>query len=172
MTKTIDLGSFLRSTVTATQGQTFGNAVGGSWGLSPPNAITGSCTTYTQNGWDLSIQLGPEQIVTIDNAATTALGTKTFLKNALSAADGGTDAVVILRGGNKADSRNATAADATIPLQLLPNAGDTTNYISGGTSIRTITDGRILTAQFVNSSNAQPSVGRFSQTLTMLSVYR
>ena len=118
----------------------------------------------------MSIQLAPEQIVTIDNATTTALGTKTFIKNALP---GGTNAVVALFGGNSLKSaNNISGADANLPLTLVGNAGGSANYLSGGSSIRNVNDQRVLAAQFVKSTDAAPTAGQFSQTLTLLAVYR
>ena len=166
---TFALGSYNPSAATGPAGSTFGSKVGTNFGLQSAATANLPCPNFG-TGWDLSIQLAPEQIVTIDNATTTALGTKTFVKNALP---GGTNAVVALFGGNtNISSLNNTTADANLPLTLVGNAGGSANYLSGGSSIRNVNDQRVLAAQFVKSTDAAPTAGQFSQTLTLLAVYR
>ena len=166
---TFALGSYNASVATGTAGATFGSKVGATFGFQGPTTANSSCASFG-TGWDLSIQVAPEQIVTIDNATTTALGTKTFIKNALP---GGTNAVVALFGGNSLKSaNNISGADANLPLTLVGNAGGSANYLSGGSSIRNVNDQRVLAAQFVKSTDAAPTAGQFSQTLTLLAVYR
>ncbi len=165
---TFALGSYNPSAATGTAGATFGSKVGATFGFQSLTSAA-NCASFG-TGWDLSIQLAPEQIVTIDNATTTTLGTKTFVKNALP---GGTNAVVALFGGNSIKTAgNTTAADASISLTLVGNAGGSANYMSGGSSIRNVNDQRVLAAQFVKSTDAAPTAGQFSQTLTLLAVYR
>ena len=166
---TFALGTSSAAAATGTAGATFGSKVGATFGFQGPTTANSSCASFG-TGWDLSIQLAPEQIVTIDNATTSTLGTKTFVKNALP---GGTNAVVALYGGNSNKSAgNTTAADASIALTLVGNAGDSANFMSGGSSIRNVNDQRVLAAQFVKSTDAAPTAGQFSQTLTLLAVYR
>jgi hypothetical protein len=105
----------------------------------------------------------------------TNLNTNTFLKNSLSTADGGTDAVVLLKGGSSTISpeSNTVGAAATDALTLKPNIGLTGNYISGSnTTPGSNTTWKYLTATLVNSAtNNQPSPGRFVQTIQLLAVY-
>jgi hypothetical protein len=167
---TFALGTFSPAAVTGTAGTIFGSKVGVTYNLLSSTSQTPAACASFNTGWDLSIQVAPEQIVTIDNATTTALGTKTFIKNALP---GGTNAVVALFGGNSnKTANNISGADANLPLTLVGNAGDSANYLSGGSSIRNVSDQRLLAAQFVKSTDAAPTAGQFSQTLTLLAVYR
>jgi len=159
-TTTFALGNYNPSAATGTAGATFGSKVGATFGLQSAATANVVCPNFG-TGWDLSIQLAPEQIVTIDNATTTTLGTKTFVKNALP---GGTNAVVALFGGNSNKAAgNTTAADASISLTLVGNAGGSANYMSGGSSIRNVNDSRLLAAQFVKSTDAAPTAGQFSK---------
>jgi len=113
--------------------------------------------------------LSPEQIVTITG---TGLNTNTFLKNSLSAADGGTDAVVLLKGGlNTKDPALATVNDADKPLTLKPNVGLAGNYASGLSSPGISTTWKYLTATLVNGNGGQVSPGRYVQTIQLMAVY-
>jgi hypothetical protein len=167
--KSFALGSLLRSGLPTTKGATLGSPVGAGFGLSAPSGsgnCTGSATVF-----DASIQLRPEQIVTMTG---TSLGTETFLKNSLSTADGGTDAVVLLKGGFSAtapENNNINAAGNALTLK--PNTGLTGNYISGSnTTPGSNTTWKYLTATLVNSAtNNPPSPGRFVQTIQLLAVY-
>jgi hypothetical protein len=114
--------------------------------------------------------LRPEQIVTITD---TGLNTNTFLKNSLSTADGGTDAVVLLKGGSSTkDPATTTVNDANIALSLQPNIGPTGNYVSGLNQSNFNNTWKYLTATLVNSAtNNPPSPGRFVQTIELMAVY-
>ena len=163
------LGSFVRSNLSGGVGVAFGTAVGGLFNLdNPAKDGTGCAAASTRPGWDLSIQLGAEQITSIPSST---LGTTTFIKNALSAANGGTDAVVLLRGGSGSGS-NLTISAASQALTLVPNAGNTANYVGGGSTPASNISSKVLSAQFVSTTASAPSAGRFSQTLTLLAVYR
>jgi len=163
------LGNFTRSNLSGGVGVAFGTPVGGSFGLdNPVKDGTGCAAVATRPGWDLSIQLGAEQITSIPSST---LGTTTFIKNALSAANGGTDAVVLLRGGSGSGS-NLTISAASQALTLVPNAGNTANYVGGGSTPASNISSKVLSAQFVSTTASAPSAGRFSQTLTLLAVYR
>jgi hypothetical protein len=163
------LGNFTRSNLSGGVGVAFGTPVGGSFGLDNPAKDGQGCAAVaTRPGWDLSIQLGAEQITSIPSST---LGTTTFIKNALSAANGGTDAVVLLRGGSGSGS-NLTISAASQALTLVPNAGNTANYVGGGSTPASNISSKVLSAQFVSTTAAAPSAGRFSQTLTLLAVYR
>jgi len=163
------LGNFTRSNLSGGVGVAFGTAVGGLFGLdNPAKDGTGCAAASTRPGFDLSIQLGAEQITSIPSST---LGTTTFIKNALSAANGGTDAVVLLRGGSGSGS-NLTISAASQALTLVPNAGNTANYVGGGSTPASNISSKVLSAQFVSTTASAPSAGRFSQTLTLLAVYR
>jgi hypothetical protein len=165
------LGNFTRSNLSGGVGVAFGTAVGGLFGLdNPAKDATGCAAASTRPGWDLSIQLGAEQITSIPSST---LGTTTFIKNALSTANGGTDAVVLLRGGSSLNSpANTTISAASQALTLVPNAGNTANFVGGGSTPANNLGFKVLSAQFVSTTASAPSAGRFSQTLTLLAVYR
>ena len=161
--------SLRTSGLSTTKGALLSSPVGAGFGLSPPSG-SGTCTGGA-TFFDASIQLQPEQIVTMTG---TSLGTETFLKNSLSTADGGTDAVVLLKGGFSAtapENNNINAAGNA--LTLTPNTGLTGNYISGSnTTPGSNTTWKYLTATLVNSAtNSPPSPGRYVQTIQLLAVY-
>ena len=163
--RSLALGSVNRSNLLSGNG-TFGPLVGAMFSLGVPGTGLTPCGSP---GYDFSIQLRPEQIATISG---TGRGTDTFLKNSLSAAEGGTDAVVILRGGNSNLLPSSTNINNTTPLNLKANIGLTGNYISGLTTRHTIVEYHLLAAQFVGSSTTNPpSPGRFVQTIQLLAVY-
>jgi hypothetical protein len=168
--KSLAFGSLLRSNLSTTKGALVSSTVGTALGHKPsPGSSTCSSPTTT---FDVSILLRPEQIVTMTG---TNLGTETFLKNSLSAANGGTDAVVLLKGGTSTTSpqNNSPAAAAPNALTLKPNIGLTGNYISGSnTTPGTANSWKNLSATLVNSAtNNQPSPGRYVQTIQLLAVY-
>jgi hypothetical protein len=165
--KSFALGSLLRSGLSTTKGALVSSTVGTIFGYNPS---PGSSTCSTPSTFDVSILLRPEQIVTMTG---TSLGTETFLKNSLSTADGGTDAVVLLKGGTSTkDPANTTVNDAGTALTLKPNAGPTGNYVSGLNPSSFNNTWKYLTATLVNSAtNNQPSPGRYVQTIQLLAVY-
>ena len=163
--RSLALGSVNRSNLQSGNG-TFGPLVGAIFSLGAPGTGLTPCGSP---GYDFSIQLRPEQIATISG---TGRGTDTFIKNSLSTAEGGTDAVVILRGGNSNVLPSSTNINNTTPLNLKANIGLTGNYISGLTTRHTVVEFHLLAAQFVGSSTTNPpSPGRFVQTIQLLAVY-
>ena len=163
--RSLALGSVNRSNLQSGNGN-FGPLVGAIFSLGNPGTGQTPCGSP---GYDFSIQLRPEQIATISG---TGRGTDTFIKNSLSAAEGGTDAVVILRGGNSNALPSSTNINITTPLNLKANIGLTGNYISGLTTRHTVVEFHLLAAQFVGSSTTNPpSPGRFVQTIQLLAVY-
>ena len=160
--------SLRTSGLSTTKGALLSSAVGAAFGY---KAATGSASCIgTAAVFDVSILLRPEQIVTITD---TGLNTNTFLKNSLSTADGGPDAVVLLKGGSSTkDPATTTVNDAGNALTLKPNAGPTGNYVSGLNPSSFNNTWKYLTATLVNSAtNNQPSPGRYVQTIQLLAVY-
>ena len=160
--------SLRTSGLSTAKGALLSSPVGAGIGLAFPqgsSTCSGPTTTF-----DVSILLRPEQIVTITG---TGLNTNTFLKNSLSTADGGTDAVVLLKGGSSTkDPATTTVNDANIALSLQPNIGPTGNYVSGLKQSNFNNTWKYLTATLVNSAtNNQPSPGRYVQTIQLLAVY-
>ena len=168
--KNLAFGSLRRSNLSTTKGALVSSTVGTALGNKPATG-SGSCSGPTTT-FDVSILLRPEQIVTITG---TNLGTDTFLTNSLSTADGGTDAVVLLKGGTSTISPESNTVGAAAPnaLTLKPNTGLTGNYISGSNTTPGIANTwKNLSATLVNSAtNNQPSPGRFVQTIQLLAVY-
>jgi len=166
--KSFALGSFNTSNLSTTKGALISPTVGTVFGIQSPFGPNFACLG-TATVFDVSIQLSPEQIVTITG---TGLNTNTFLKNSLSAADGGTDAVVLLKGGlNTKDPALATVNDADKPLTLKPNVGLAGNYASGLSSPGISTTWKYLTATLVNGNGGQVSPGRYVQTIQLMAVY-
>ena len=164
--KSFALGSFNTSNLSTTKGALVSSTVGTIIGYSPSPGSS-SCSSPTT--FDVSIQLRPEQIVTITG---TGLNTNTFLKNSLSAADGGTDAVVLLKGGTSTkDPANTTVNDAGTALTLKPSIGPTGNYVSGLNTPGAKEAWKYLTATLVNGNGGQVSAGRYVQTIQLLAVY-
>ena len=163
--------SLRTSGLSTTKGALLSSAVGAGFSFLP-TAGSASCSSPTTT-FDVSILLRPEQIVTITG---TGLITNTFLKNSLSTADGGTDAVVLLKGGSATSAPNSTfTVDqlANTPLALNPNVGLTGNFISGFTTSpgASSVTWKYLTATLVNGNGGQVSAGRYVQTIQLLAVY-
>jgi len=161
--KSLFLGN--NASTTGTLASTFGTPVAAMFTLG--NATTPSSACVLQGGataWDLSLGLTPAQITTISGST---LGTTTFLKNSINS--GGTDAVVVLKGGVAASPAAATAASATNFLTL---KGDGLGLLSGGTAGATSTGALVLTAQWVRSAASAPTPGQYSQTIPLTVLYK
>jgi hypothetical protein len=134
-------------------GSTFGTAQSATFSLKDSTG-TGTCTLAGGNtAWDLSLSLGSNQLTTVAGV--------TVLANATSAANGGTNAAVILKGAK------ALATPATLNL----SAGST-NYISNTSTGATPTETLTLTAQFVRTTASAPSNGFYTQTIPVTLAYR
>jgi hypothetical protein len=91
----------------------------------------------------------------------------TVLKNSISAAAGGTDASVQLKGGV-----GTTLSAASKVLTLVGDAGIGGTLMSGGSTLTAASTSSIaISAQFVRSAAAAPTGGAFSQTIPLLARY-
>ncbi len=158
-TKVLQLGN-VSPPAASSAGSTFGTAVAAIFTVSSTAGNTTPCTF--QGGatkWDLALSLTSAQI--------SSIGTGTFLRNSLSAASGGTDAVVQLKGGV-----GTTAAAATTTLNLLGDLGVAGTLMSGQASpVAASTSGIAITAQFARSGTAVPTGGAFSATIPLIARY-
>jgi NH3-dependent NAD+ synthetase len=103
----------------------------------------------------------------LSSSQITNIGTTTFVKNSVSAASGGTDSVVVLKGGI-----GSTLAAATTTLALVGDAGIAGTLISGGVlPTATSTSSIAISAQFARSGTTAPSSGAFSATIPLLARY-
>jgi len=141
----------------------FGNPVTTMFTLGNATTPSTACTFNSGTNWDLALNLTTDKISTI----TSSLGTNTFLKNSIAAANGGTDAVVILSGGVNATPASATAANASNVLTLSSGG-----LMSGGTTGVVSTGALVLKAQWARSSTAAPTSGLYSQTIPLTVVYK
>lgn len=160
-TKTLNLGSFASPTTgNGTLGTTFGTPVAVVFTVAAANTTTTPCTFASPNTkWDLALNLSSSQI--------SSIGTATFLKNNITSANGGTDAVVQLKGGI-----GTTAAAATTTLSLIGDAGINGTLASGSLlPTATSTSSIALTAQFARGTTGAPSGGAFSQTIPLIARY-
>ena len=141
----------------------FGTAVTTMFTLGNATTPSTACTFSSGTNWDLALNLTTDKISTI----TSSLGTNTFLKNSISAANGGTDAVVILSGGVNATPASATPGNASNVLTLSSGG-----LMSGGTTGVASTGALVLKAQWARSSTAAPTSGLYSQTIPLTVVYK
>jgi hypothetical protein len=112
--------------------------------------------------WDLALNLTSSQIGTV--------GSNKVLLN--GASSGGTNAVVLLKGGV-----GTTLSNASNVLSLVGDASYSGTLMSGAANAGSITatsdKSIVLSAQFVRSNAAaEPTPGIYSQTIPLLAVYK
>jgi len=157
-TKIINLGN-IPAPASGTAGTTFGTAVGAIFSVTAAAGGTTACTTIGAGKWDLALGLFSSQI--------SSIGTSTYLKNSVTTANGGTNAIVQLQGGV-----GTTLADATKTLVLIPDAGIAGTLMSGGlTATATSSQSIAISAQFVRGVTGTPTGGAFSQTIPLIARY-
>ena len=157
-TKIINLGN-ITAPLGGAAGATFGTAVGAIFSVTAAGG-TGGCTLGGNGKWDLALGLFSSQITTIS-------GKGTFLKNSITTANGGTDAIVQLKGGV-----GTTLAAATTTLVLTPDAGIAGTLMSGLTTPTATAGSSIaISAQFARGVTGIPTGGAFSQTIPLIARY-
>ena len=162
-TKIINLGNMPASTaVTPSAGTPFGTAVGAIFSVTSAAGGSTACSLVSPNTkWDLALGLFSSQITTIS-------GKGTFLKNSITTANGGTDAIVQLKGGV-----GTALTSATNTLVLIPDAGIGGTLMSGSltTAGASSTQSIAISAQFAAAAASGPSAGAFSQTIPLIARY-
>ena len=157
--KIINLGNMAAPT-TGTAGTTFGTAVGAIFSVTSAAGGSTACSLVSPNTkWDLALGLFSSQI--------SSIGAATYLKNSVTTANGGTDAIVQLKGGV-----GPTLSLATNTLVLKPDAGIGGTLMSGQlTSAATSSQSIAITAQFARGVTGVPTGGAFSQTIPLIARY-
>ena len=165
-TYTLNLGNITQSATTAL-------ATGETLVTSTPSVATfaltnpGTTTACTATGvvWDISVAPTQAGFILTNNAATAKKG-ETYLKNMITAAQGGTDAAVVLKAGV------ATASPTTV--LALNDAGVFAGINSVLPTFTTSTASSIsISAQFVHATNLQkPTSGSYNHTLNLGVTYR
>jgi type 1 fimbria pilin len=159
-TKIINLGNIAAPSA-STAGTTFGSTVGAIFSVTAAAGGSTACTLGGNGKWDLALGLFSSQITTIS-------GKGTFLKNSITTANGGTDAIVQLKG---AIGTTLPASTAT-PLVLIPDAGIGGTLMSGqSTPAASSTQSIAISAQFATAAASGPSAGAFSQTIPLIARY-
>jgi len=157
-TKIINLGN-IPAPASGTAGTTFGTAVGAIFSVTAAAGGTTACTTIGAGKWAMALGSFSSQI--------SSIGTSTYLKNSVTTANGGTNAIVQLQGGV-----GTTLADATKTLVLIPDAGIAGTLMSGGlTATATSSQSIAISAQFARGAGTTPSAGAFSQTIPLIARY-
>jgi type 1 fimbria pilin len=119
-TKIVNLGN-MAAPATGNAGTVFGTAVGAIFSVTAATGGTTACSLVSPNTkWDLALGLSSSQITTV--------GADTYLKNSVTSASGGTDAIVQLKGGV-----GTALTSATTVLKLIPDAGVGGTLMSGST---------------------------------------
>ena len=156
-TKIINLGN-ITAPLGGAAGATFGTAVGAIFSVTAAGG-TGGCTLGGNGKWDLALGLFSSQI--------SSIGAVTYLKNSVTSANGGTDAIVQLKGGV-----GTTLAAATTTLVLTPDAGIAGTLMSGLTTPTATAGSSIaMSAQFARGVTGIPTGGAFSQTIPLIARY-
>ena len=156
-TKTLNLGS--SSATTGAIGSAIGSPVGAIFSVVAVGGSTPCSFVLPNTKWDLALALSTSQISSVNGV--------TVLKNSISAASGGTDALVKLAGGV-----GTTLAAATNTLTLVGDQGIGGTLMSGGgLPTAASTSSIAISAQFVRSAAAAPTGGAFSQTIPLLARY-
>lgn len=164
-TKFLDLG-----TVTPTNVPTAATAAGAQAGVAAVFSVKSTaadstaCSLGVSGKWDLALNLTSSQIGTVSG--------KKVLLNGVAQSKGGTDAVVLLKGGV-----GTTLANASSVLSLVGDASYSGTLMSGATSADLITAGAsdsiVMSARLVRSiDNVVSSSGIYSQTIPLLAVYK
>ncbi len=163
--KFLNLGTVLPSAVPIVTAATSATAVGAVFSVKSTSSDSTPCTLGGSGKWDLALNLTQTQIDYIS-------GTKGVLLNGVTSDKGGTDAVVLLKGGV-----GSTLAQATNTLALDGDQSYDGPLMSGALNASLITATKdnsiVLSAQFVRSNAAaEPKPGIYSQTIPLLAVYK
>lgn len=167
-TYTLNLGNITQSATTAL-------ATGETLVTSTPSVATfalttpGTTTACSAPGvfWDISVAPTQAGFILTNQAATAKKG-ETYLKNMIAAAQGGTDAAVVLK----------AAVGATVPATAPALALNDNGVFAGINSVlptfTTSTASSIsISAQFVHATNLQkPTSGNYNHTLNLGITYR
>jgi hypothetical protein len=157
-TKIINLGN-IAAPGTGNAGTTLGTAVGAIFSVTSAAGGSTACTLSGAGKWDLALGLFSSQI--------SSIGAVTYLKNSVTSANGGTDAIVQLKGGV-----GTTLAAATTTLVLTPDAGIAGTLMSGLTTPTATAGSSIaISAQFARGVTGIPTGGAFSQTIPLIARY-
>ena len=164
-TKFLNLGTVLPGAVPAVTSATSATAVGAVFSVKSTSSSSTDCNLGSTGKWDLALNLTQTQISYIT-------GTKGVLVNGVTSGNGGTNAVVLLKGGV---GTQLSAASTALPLD--GDLGYSGPLMSGAANASLITatasQSIVLSAQFVRSNAAaEPTPGIYSQTIPLLAVYK
>jgi type 1 fimbria pilin len=161
-TKFLDLGSILPASVTSVSGTDTG-LVAAVFSVKSTSSDATNCILGDTGNWDLALNLTSSQIGTVS-------GTKVLL-NGVPPARGGTNAVVLLKGGI-----GTTLSNESKVLSLVGDAIYSGTLMSGAADANAITattnDSIVLAARFAKTSDTAPTPGIYSQTIPLLAVYK
>ena len=164
-TKFLNLGTILPASVTSVSGTDTGLvAAVFSVKSTSPDATPCNLGENNTGNWDLALNLTSSQIGTVSS-------TKVLL-NGVPPARGGTNAVVLLKGGV-----GTNLSDASNVLSLVGDAIYSGTLMSGAANASAITakanESIVLAARFAQPSvNTAPTPGIYSQTIPLLAVYK
>ena len=163
-TKFLDLGTVRPTNVDAVGATATSGIVAAVFSVKNTSSDATACTLGGSGNWDLALNLTSSQIGTVS-------GTKVLL-NGVPSAKGGTNAVVLLKGGVGTALTNASRV-----LSLVGDANYSGTLMSGATSATAITavasDSIVLSARFAQPSDGTaPTPGIYSQTIPLLAVYK
>ena len=162
--KFLNLGTVTPGAVQSVADATSATAVGAVFSVKSTSSNSTPCNLGPTGKWDLALNLTQTQISYIT-------GTKGVLVNGVTSGNGGTNAVVLLKGGV-----GTLLSDATKALPLDGDLGYSGPLMSGAANAGSITatsdKSIVLSAQFVRSAAADPTPGIYSQTIPLLAVYK
>jgi type 1 fimbria pilin len=162
--KFLNLGTVTPGAVQSVADATSATAVGAVFSVKSTSSNSTPCNLGSTGKWDLALNLTQTQISYIT-------GTKGVLVNGVTSGNGGTNAVVLLKGGV-----GTLLSDASKALPLDGDLGYSGPLMSGAANAGSITatsdKSIVLSAQFVRSAAADPTPGIYSQTIPLLAVYK
>jgi type 1 fimbria pilin len=162
--KFLNLGTVTPGAVQSVADATSATAVGAVFSVKSTSSNSTPCNLGPTGKWDLALNLTQTQISYIT-------GTKGVLVNGVTSGNGGTNAVVLLKGGV-----GTLLSDASKALPLDGDLGYSGPLMSGAANAGSITatsdKSIVLSAQFVRSAAADPTPGIYSQTIPLLAVYK
>ena len=162
--KFLNLGTVTPGAVQSVADANSATAVGAVFSVKSTSSNSTPCNLGPTGKWDLALNLTQTQISYIT-------GTKGVLVNGVTSGNGGTNAVVLLKGGV-----GTLLSDATKALPLDGDLGYSGPLMSGAANAGSITatsdKSIVLSAQFVRSAAADPTPGIYSQTIPLLAVYK
>jgi hypothetical protein len=162
--KFLNLGTVTPGAVQSVADATSATAVGAVFSVKSTSSNSTPCNLGPTGKWDLALNLTQTQIGYIT-------GTKGVLVNGVTSDKGGTNAVVLLKGGV-----GTLLSDASKALPLDGDLGYSGPLMSGAANASAITatasQSIVLSAQFVRSAAADPTPGIYSQTIPLLAVYK